>query len=59
MDLVLDTVCNVSVNGMSNGAGGVVDDVCDPTAGFQFTPTTKDNFGKINLIRDAASSSSR
>ena len=23
VDLVLDTVCNVTVNGMSNGAGGV------------------------------------
>ena len=27
------------------------DDVCDPTGGFDFTPQTKANFGKINLKR--------
>ena len=36
---------------MSNGIGGFVDGVCDPTAGFSFDQNTKDNFGKINLLR--------
>ncbi len=43
--------CNVTVNGVSNGAGGVADNVCDPTGGFQYTQTAIDNFGKINLKR--------
>ena len=30
-DLTLDTECNVRVNGVSNGAGGTADNVCDPT----------------------------
>jgi hypothetical protein len=51
VDLVLDTVCNVTRNGVSNGAGGTADNVCDPAAGFQYTQTAKDNFGKINLKR--------
>ena len=51
VDLVLDTTCNVMVNGLPNGAGGVSNDVCDPTGGFQYTQTAKDNFGKINLKR--------
>jgi hypothetical protein len=51
VDLVLDTICNVTVNGVSNGAGGTADNVCDPTKGFQYTDTAKANFGKINLKR--------
>ena len=48
--LVLDTRCRVRVTGVPNGAGGTAD-VCDPTRGFDFTQQTKDNFGKINLLR--------
>ena len=51
VDLVLDTTCNRTVNGIPNGAGGVADDVCDPSGGFQYTPTAQQNFGKINLKR--------
>ena len=51
VDLVLDTTCNRTVNGVSNGAGGTADNVCDPTAGFQYTELAKQNFGKINLKR--------
>ena len=51
VDLVLDTTCNVTVNGISNGAGGVANNVCDPTRGFQYTQTARENFGKINLKR--------
>ena len=40
-----------TVNGVPNGAGGTVDNVCDPTGGFSFTPNTLANFGKINLLR--------
>ena len=51
IDLVLDTTCNVTYNGIPNGAGGVSDNVCDPTSGFQYTQNTLDNFGKVNLKR--------
>ncbi len=37
--------------GVPNGTGGTPNDVCDPTGGFDFTPQTNDNFGKINLKR--------
>jgi hypothetical protein len=40
----------VRVTGVPNGAGGTAD-VCDPTKGFTFTQQTKDNFGKLNLLR--------
>jgi hypothetical protein len=49
--LTLDTVCNRTVNNVPNGLGGTVNGVCDPTAGFSFTDVTKQNFGKINLLR--------
>ena len=39
------------VPSVPNGAGGFATDVCDPTKGFGFTQQTKDNFGKINLLR--------
>jgi hypothetical protein len=51
VDMVLDTVCNVSVSGLPNGAGGTADNVCDPTRGFVYTELAKQNFGKINLKR--------
>jgi hypothetical protein len=44
VDLALDTRCNVRVNGVPNGAGGIRDNVCDPTGGFSFTPQTLQNF---------------
>jgi hypothetical protein len=45
--LTLNTVCNVRVNGVPNGAGGTRDNVCDPTKGFSFTQDTVNNFGRI------------
>jgi len=51
INLTLDTVCNVTVNGVPNGTGATNDNVCDPSKGFAFTQQTKDNFGKINLLR--------
>jgi hypothetical protein len=51
IDLVLNTTCNVNVNGVPNGAGGVSNNVCDPTKGFAYDQNTLDNFGKINLKR--------
>src|SRR6185503_12133246 len=45
-DLTLATQCNRRVSGVSNSNGGTAE-VCDPTAGFTFTDTTKANFGKI------------
>jgi hypothetical protein len=47
IDLNLQTVCNVHVDGVPNGAGGTVDGVCDPSQGFHFTDLTRQNFGKI------------
>jgi hypothetical protein len=51
MVLNLNTVCNRTVDNVPNGAGGTVNGVCDPTAGFSFTQDTINNFGKINLLR--------
>jgi hypothetical protein len=50
INLTLDTTCKVRLNNVPNGAGGFTNP-CDPTAGFDFTPQTKANFGKINLKR--------
>lgn len=50
INLILSTTCNVQVPNVPNGAGGTPT-VCDPTKGFDFTPQTKANFGKINLKR--------
>jgi hypothetical protein len=50
INLVLDTTCRVRANNLPNGAGGFTNP-CDPTKGFDFTPQTKSNFGKINLKR--------
>jgi len=51
INLVLDTTCNVLVNNVPDGTGGVQNNVCDPTRGFSFTPQTIANFGKINIKR--------
>jgi hypothetical protein len=52
IDLHLNTVCNATVSGIPNGAGGTADGaVCDPTKGFHFTDQTKNNFGKLLLKR--------
>ena len=51
INLVLDTTCRVTRDGVPNGLGGTSDGVCDPTGGFDFTPQTISNFGKINLKR--------
>jgi hypothetical protein len=51
INLVLDTTCRVQRSGVPNGTGTLADNVCDPTGGFDFTPQTKANFGKINLKR--------
>lgn len=51
VDLVLQANCNTVLSGVPNGAGGVADNVCDPTGGFAYTPTALANFGKINLKR--------
>jgi hypothetical protein len=50
INLLLDTTCRVKVSGVPDGTGNTAT-VCDPTKGFDFTPQTKDNFGKINLKR--------
>jgi hypothetical protein len=58
-DLILDlnTQCNgqVDLGTVPNGEGGFVGTAgqmgCDPTAGFSFTDDTRENFGKINLLR--------
>jgi outer membrane receptor protein involved in Fe transport len=47
LDLTLQTECVVRRNGVSNSAGGTVNNVCDPQGGFRFTQQTLDNFGKI------------
>jgi outer membrane receptor protein involved in Fe transport len=47
LDLTLQTECNGRVDGVPNGAGGTVDNVCDPQGGFHYTPQTLENFGKI------------
>ncbi len=47
VDLTLQTTCKVHKNGVPNGQGGTVDNVCDPTGGFSFTPQTQQNFGNI------------
>jgi hypothetical protein len=47
IDLNLETMCNVRVDGVPNGAGGTADGVCDPSQGFHFTDLAKQNFGKI------------
>jgi hypothetical protein len=49
INLTLDTVCRV--RGDAPDGTGATRNVCDPTQGFDYTQQTKDNFGKINLLR--------
>ena len=49
INLTLDTTCRVRGNA-PDGTGNT-QNVCDPTQGFDYTQQTKDNFGKINLLR--------
>jgi hypothetical protein len=51
INLTLETTCRVRRSGLPNGAGGIADNVCDPTGGFDYTPQTIQNFGRINLKR--------
>ena len=51
VNLTLDTTCRVRVASVPDGAGDPATNVCDPTGGFDFTPQTIANFGKINLKR--------
>ena len=51
INLTLDTRCRVLRNGIPDGTGALQDGVCDPTGGFDYTPQTLANFGKINLKR--------
>jgi hypothetical protein len=51
VDLTLQTTCNRRVNGVPNGTGGTVDNICDPTGGFSLTQNSIENFGKILLKR--------
>jgi hypothetical protein len=51
INLTLETSCRVRVASLPNGAGGTATNVCDPSRGFDFTPQTISNFGRINLKR--------
>ncbi len=51
VNLTMNTICNVTVNHVPNGAGGFNDNVCDASQGFHFDQNTIDNFGKINIKR--------
>ena len=39
LDMTLQTDCRVRVNGVPNGLGQLVNNVCDPTGGYFFTDT--------------------
>ncbi len=51
INLNLETTCNVTVNGVPNGAGGTVDNICDPRGGYSFTQNAINNFGRVNIRR--------
>jgi hypothetical protein len=51
IDLSLQTVCNLKVNGVPNGAGGAADGVCDPTQGYRATDEARRSFGTIKTKR--------
>lgn len=51
INLVLDTVCNVTVANVPTGNGSNTTNACDPTKGFSYTSQTTSNFGKVNLKR--------
>jgi hypothetical protein len=44
-DLQLQTDCNVRVNGVPDGTGGTVDNVCDPRGGYRIL--NEDTFGRV------------
>jgi hypothetical protein len=50
VDRTLDTRCRVIVPNVPTGAGGTTN-ACDPTGGFEYTPQTIANFGRIHLKR--------
>jgi len=47
LDTNLQTACNVHVDGVPDGTGGVRNNLCDPSGGFTFTTNTQQNFGKV------------
>jgi len=47
LDFNLQTDCNVRVDGVPNGAGGLAYGVCDPSQGFHFTEQARQDFGRI------------
>jgi hypothetical protein len=49
IDLQLNVSCNARVDA-PNGVGGTAN-VCDPTQGFSYQDSTRQNFGTINLLR--------
>jgi len=52
VDLTLDASCLVKVANVPTGTGDVVPgEICDPAGGFELTPQTRQNFGKIGLLR--------
>jgi hypothetical protein len=51
VNLTLDTTCRVRVASVPDGAGDPATNVCDPTGGFDYTPQTINNFGRIFLKR--------
>ncbi len=51
INLRLDTECLRRVNGVRNGEGGIVNNLCDPAGGFRFAQNTLNNFGKTTLKR--------
>jgi hypothetical protein len=50
INLRLTAQCRRFVNGVPNGVGGTVDEVCDPAAGLAFTDATKRSFGTIEAL---------
>ena len=51
IDLNLDTVCKVRVNGVPNGTGGTSSNVCDASQGMSFMPQALQSFGTIKTRR--------
>ncbi|HEV2761855.1 MAG TPA: hypothetical protein VGV38_02580, partial [Pyrinomonadaceae bacterium] len=50
INLTLNTVCNVRVDNVPNGAGGTRNQVCDPRGGFRFTDGRAGD--PTNTVRD-------
>lgn len=51
LNFTLDTTCRVTRNNVPDGTGAFQNNICDPTGGFDYTPQTIQNFGKVNLKR--------